>query len=146
VQFPVIIGLHRSFLLDRLVFVVALSATVFIGLYPRSPWLLSGLLVLLWLLAGQAWRRLSLPYAALRLNHDGSIEGRRQGCTEFQPLLCLPGATVHPWLTVLHLQPEGGGATQVLPLTVDSTGADEFRRLRVFLRWQMRFSVSNDAA
>ena len=145
-QFPVDIGLRRSFLLDRLVFFVALSATVFICFYPRSPWLLSGLLVFVWLLAGLAWWRLSLPFAALRLTRDGGVEGRRPGCTEFLPLLCLPGATVHPWLTVLYLKPESGGATQVLPVTVDSTAPDEFRRLRVFLRWQTRFSVSDEAA
>jgi len=145
VQFPVIIGLHRSFLLDRLVFLVALSATVFICFYPRPPWLLIGVLVFVWLLALLAWRRSSPPFVSLRLSCDGSIEGRREDSTEFLPLSCQPGAFVHPWMTVLYLKPEGGGATEVLPVTVDSTGPDEFRRLRIFLRWQTRFSVSDDA-
>jgi len=146
VQFPVTIGLHRSFLLDRVVLLVALAASLFIGFYPGSPWLLLGLLVLVWLLAGFAWWRLALPFASLRLASDGGIEGRLQGCSEFSPLLCLPGATVHPWLTVLYLKPENGGMTRVLPVTIDSTGPDEFRSLRIFLRWQTRFSVSDDAA
>ncbi len=145
-QFPVIIGLHRSFLLDRLLLLVLLASVVFIGFYPGDPWWVAGLLVLVCLLAGLAWRQLQPPFAALRLTHDGRVEGRLQEDGEFVALRCLPGATVHRWLTVLHLAPESGGAASVLVVTVDSSGPDEFRRLRVFLRWQNRVSASGDVA
>ncbi|WP_028995616.1 protein YgfX [Azonexus hydrophilus] len=145
-QFPVIIGLHRSFLLDRLLLLVVLASVVFIGFYPGEPWQVAGLLVVVVLLVGLAWRQLRPPFAALRLTHDGRVEGRLQEDGEFVALRCLPGATVHRWLTVLHLAPESGGAASVLVVTVDSSGPDEFRRLRVFLRWQNRVSASGDVA
>lgn len=145
-QFPVIIGLHRSFLLDRLLLLVLLASVVFIGFYPGDLWVVAGLLVFVFLLAGLAWRQLQPPFAALRLTHDGRVEGRLQEDGEFVALRCLPGATVHRWLTVLQLAPESGGAASVLLVTVDSSGPDEFRRLRVFLRWQNRVSASGDVA
>ena len=145
-QFPVIIGLHRSFLLDRLLLLVVLASVVFIGFYPGEPWLVAGLLVLVALLAGLAWGQLRPPFVALRLMQDGRIEGCLQEDGAFVALRCLPGVTVHRWLTVLRLIPESGGPTREVLVTVDSTGADEFRRLRVFLRWQNRVSASGDAA
>ncbi|WP_298393530.1 protein YgfX [uncultured Azonexus sp.] len=145
-QFPVIIGLHRSFLLDRLLLLVVLASFVFIGFYPGEPWQVAGLLLVVVLLAGLAWRKLRPPFAALRLTHDGRVEGRVHEDGEFVALRCLPGATVHRWLTVVRLAPESGGAAGVLLVTVDSSGPDEFRRLRVFLRWQNGVSASCDAA
>lgn len=146
-QFPVIVGLHRSSFLARALGLLALASSVFVLFYPRSPWLLCGLLVLIWLIAGLAWRRLHPPYSALRLMRDGQIDGRLPGATDFQPLHCLPGPLVHPWLTVLRLKPAAGGPVQTLVMLEDSASAEDFRRLRVFLRWQaMRFKLSGDAA
>ncbi len=146
-QFPVIVGLHRSSFLARALFLLAVAGSVFILFYPRSTWLLSGLLVLIWLIAGLAWRRLPPPFSALRLMREGQIDGRLADSSDFQPLQCLPGALVHPWLTVLRLKPAAGGPVLTLLLLADSASAEDFRRLRVFLRWQaMRFKPSDDAA
>lgn len=62
-----------------------------------------------------------------------SIEMRSSTWREYQVL----GSTyVMPYLTVLQLrQADDGAATRVV-LLPDSLPADDFRRLRVLLRWQ----------
>lgn len=144
-QFPITIGLRRSFLLDCVVLFVAMAVTAFVCFFPRPVWLIAGLVLSVWLLTALAWRRLRPPFVALRLLSDGRLEGQLPRTTDFLPLCCLPGATVHPLLTVLRLKPESGGPIRVLVVVGDSTGADDFRRLRVFLRWRTTpFSVADD--
>jgi toxin CptA len=55
----------------------------------------------------------------------------------------MPSATVHPWLTVFALQAEGGQVERLI-VAFDSLPAEDFRRLRVFLRWQAEISDGND--
>jgi len=66
------------------------------------------------------------------------------GDGDFVPAQLLPGAAVHPWLTVLRLR-NAAGRVCVLCLTVDSLKKEDFRRLRVFLRWRADFSGADDA-
>jgi toxin CptA len=74
-------------------------------------------------------------HAVLGLNvtRDGlKIETRRDG---WIPAEILGSSFVSPWLTVLNLKlPHRRLATHVV-LLPDMLGADEFRRLRVWLRW-----------
>lgn len=43
---------------------------------------------------------------------------------------------VSPWLTVLNLSPENARWMRNVVILPDSVQADEFRRLRVWLRWK----------
>jgi hypothetical protein len=59
---------------------------------------------------------------------DGSFEGRMRG-----------DSTVLPWLVVLRIKVAKERRLRTLVLCGDSTGRDDWRRLRVFLRWGVRF-------
>jgi toxin CptA len=48
----------------------------------------------------------------------------------------LGGTYVMPYLTVLSLRRLGSGASMRLALCPDSLQAEEFRQLRVWLRWK----------
>jgi toxin CptA len=135
VQFPITIGLHRSCFLDRAVLAIALVASSVILVFPRSTAILAGILLLTWVGAAVAWWQLKPALSKLRLLADGRFEVLPIGAAEFQPIRCLPGATVHPWLTVVRIEmPDSQRFT--LLLTVDTMSQDAFRRLRVFLRWR----------
>jgi len=145
VQLPITIGLHRSRLIDTLVVLCAGLASLAIVFFPVSPVQRGALLIVAWGSAWLAWRQGSLKLSALRLERDGQISIRRAGSPEFTAAELLPGANVHPWLTVCRLKT---GADEVLSLVVTRDSLDEadFRRLRVFLRWQAEFSGRGDAA
>lgn len=69
----------------------------------------------------------------LRLDGSGAIQDRRGHWREVGVL----GSTfVSPLLTVLNLRLSGAGGRRSLIVTPDALGADEFRRLRVWLRWR----------
>jgi toxin CptA len=137
VQFPITIGLRRSRFPAVVLLALALLASLVALFFPRSLPLRVALLLAIWGIALWAWRRLALPLAALRLEADGGIQvaGERQ---DFLPATILPGATVHPWLTVLRLELADGRRCALL-VTTGTTSPDEFRRLRVFLRWRACF-------
>ena len=133
------IGLHRSRFLDGALLLILLLTIGLLMLWPvalaiRAPCLLAALLAG-WL----AYRQLSPCLAAIRLERDGRIGIAVFGQDQFRPVGVLPGATVHPWLTVLRLQEEQG-KRYVLLLCGDMLTADDFRRLRVFLRWGAQFN------
>ena len=144
-QLPITIGLHRSRFIVAFVFVVALLASLAILAFPRQVIIQAMLLLAVWGFALQAWHRSSPIFSAIRLASDGLISVRCLGDDEFSVVELLPGATVHPWLTVLRLKTE---ENRILPLilTTDSLAADDFRRLRVFLRWRADFSAPDGAA
>jgi toxin CptA len=145
VQFPIIIGLHRSRFMDAAVLMTALLATAAIVGFPRAHSIQAVLLLITWGLAMLAWRQLKPTIMAIRLERNGHLLIARSGETEFLPAEPEPGATVHPWLTVLHLKTEDGFCTTLIA-AVDSLKREDFRRLRMFLRWQAKFSVPGDDA
>lgn len=141
-QFPITIGLHRSCFLDRAVLAVAFVASCVILVFPRSTAILAAMLLLTLAGAVLAWRQLKPALSELRLLGDGSIEGLPEGAAEFQSVRCLPGATVHPWLTVARIEmPDGRRFT--LLVAGDTMRQEEFRRLRVFLRWRADFAAAS---
>ncbi len=81
-----------------------------------------------------AWRCAMPAVDAVRLSQDGHIECRRAGEEEFQASELLPGATVHPLLTVFHLHCDG--KRQAVVIFPDSAAREDRRRLRVWLRWR----------
>ncbi len=143
-QFPITIGLHRSrFLVGAFVFPVLLSGLV-LFLFQRSTAIFPAICLFAAVLLAWLWRYRQPGCSAIRLEASGAISLLR-GEGAFVATQLLPGATVHPWLTVLRLQ-GADGHTRVLCLTVDSLKKEDFRRLRVFLRWRADFSGVDDAA
>ena len=53
----------------------------------------------------------------------------------WSPATVLRSSFVLPWLVVLHLRLEGRRLMLPVVLLPDSMGNDDFRRLRVWLRW-----------
>lgn len=144
-QFPITIGLHRSRFMDAIVLMMALLATAAIIGFPRAPSIQAVLLLVTWALAILAWRQLKPTIKAIRLERNGHLLIARSGETEFSPAEPEPGATVHPWLTVLRLKTEDGLCTTLIA-AVDSLKREDFRLLRMFLRWQAKFSAPGDDA
>ncbi len=88
---------------------------------------------------------MSPELSAIRLERAGQISIRGIREKDFLATQLLPGATVHPWLTIIRLK-AGSGPRHTLIVTVDSLNRQDFRRLRVFLRWQADFNVPDDDA
>lgn len=142
-QFPITIGLHRSRLLDTLIAVMALFASVSSISFPVSTGYQAALLMMVWLIAALAWHHASSDIRQIRLERNGTLSVRRHLADEFLPVSLQPGGTVHPWLIVLRFREESGN-TDKLIATVDRINAQNFRILRVFLRWQAKFSGQRD--
>jgi toxin CptA len=95
----------------------------------------------------QAWP--ALQSHALRRHRD-SIVALKHGSSEFSYQLqsgawrsgtVMAGGLVTRWLTVVRIRDEDGSETpqrRVLVLCSDSLGAEDYRRLRVYLRWRWR--------
>ena len=145
-QFPITIGLHRSRILDGILLLVVVLAFVVCLSWPASIEIrLAGLLVIL----GGAWRifrQLKPELPVVRLGRAGDFSAIANGSGEFAQLQALPGMVVHSWLTVIRFRSEAGERF-MLVLTLDSTGTpEEFRRLRVFMRWRaMPSGATSDA-
>ena len=144
-QFPITIGLHRLFFLDVLLFATAgLGSVVAFALsLPLLP--LVALVLMIWLTAGLAWYRLKPRLHSIRLEKDGRISARFSGNAGFEATELLPGATVHPWLTVFRLKISIMGQVETVIFvsptvfgvsTVNRKNRQILRRLRVVLRWQ----------
>ena len=133
-QFPIVVGLRRSRVLT-----LATVATALVGILSVSvvPWPLVIRIMLgavTALVAIQVIRALSPRVETLRIDGDGHLTCQATGASGFVPAHLLPGATVHPWLTVLRLAIEDDA--WLLVVVPGSVAPEEFRRLRVWLRWR----------
>lgn len=139
-QFPITIGLRRSYFLDVVVFLSAMLASATALLW--QPFLMAlPYLIVIVLLSILAFRGLAMPIPALRLERGGQVSILPSVESEYCPVELLPNATAHPWMTVLHLRfPDK--SVKALIITAGSLSAHDFRRLRVFLRWQAEFTDS----
>jgi toxin CptA len=111
------------------------------------PWTLSVLALLgsaTVLVALFAANALTPQIRTLRIDNDGRISCQMAGRSDFIAVRLLPGATAHPWLTVLRMADERG--TYRVVIAPDSGAPDEFRRLRVWLRWRLEVSDDRDGA
>lgn len=143
-QLPITIALHRSFRLGAALLSAHLLAMVVVAL-PGWP---SEIVLFLLVGAGASmlvsWHQWQLRIGCLRLYHDGQIECRLVGRESFVSAELLRGTTIHPWLTVLRLETaEGRIVVTILP---DSMVAEDFRRLRLWMRWRADVSGRKDAA
>ena len=143
-QFPIIIGLRRSRLVDGALFAVTALGLTGFALTPWAPFqfLLVGVATLLAALVAvfSATPRIRI----LRIDKDGRISCQMTGRAEFIEMHLLAGATVHPWLTVLRLVDEQHAYRVII--VPDSVAPEDFRRLRVWLRWRLEISADPDAA
>jgi len=137
------IGLHRSRFLERVLIVLMLSAAAAILVFPVQPALQGIVLLVIGALSLWSWRHLAPTLSAIRLERDGNVLAAVMGDEELSESTLLQGATVHPWLTVLRLELADGRKHTVV-LSRDSMASDDFRRLRVFLRWRAQFSAVGD--
>jgi len=145
VQFPIIIGLHRSRILDTMLLMTVLLASAASLVFPCSTPIRVGVLLAILILATLAWRALTPTIISVRLERNGDIFVARAGEHEFVQVSPEPGATIHPWLTVIRLS-TADGRSDILISAVDSQNRANFRRLRMFMRWQANFSALNDDA
>jgi toxin CptA len=138
VQFPIIIGLRRSRFLDGTLMATTCIGLTAIALVPWPPLISFSLGIATVLVALFVALALTPRIRALRTDHDGAIGCQLIGQSEFSPARLLPGATAHPWLTVLRLA--DGHGTYRLVIAPDSATPEELRRLRVWLRWRAEVS------
>jgi len=132
VQFPISIELRRSYLLISSVCTLHCAAAVGIILAPLH-WHLR-LVLLIAVAVSLAATLRPARISSLHLNRDGRLEcGLSEGVRVAAPVLS--GSTVFPWLVVLRLRPEGARRLVSLPLFADHMSGEEFRILRLWLRW-----------
>lgn len=137
------IGLHRSRLLTVILALVHGMAGVAVWL-PDWPLVLSlGLSCLVAFSVSFAWRRAQPAFGQLRLFADGRIQVQMIGADDFLSAQLSPSATVYPWLTVFALTV--GGSVRYPVVLVDSISPEDFRRLRVWLRWKAAASGNDNA-
>ncbi|MGB4063183.1 MAG: hypothetical protein WBK19_05115 [Azonexus sp.] len=144
-QFPIIIGLHRSRLLDAMLLTAVILASAPILGLQCSPSIRTGLFFAVMLLAIQAWYALTPAIKQIRLERSGEVFIARVGESDFIQAMPKPGAIIHPWLTVIRLQ-TADARTATLIATVDRKNSQNLRRLRMFMRWQASFSEPHDDA
>jgi toxin CptA len=133
VQFPVVIGLRRSRIVPAIAGATAALALAAIWAWsPGLPTAMAAALACL-VLATLALRALRTGPVALMFLADGSLQVVEGPGESFHSVTVLPGGIAHPWVTVLHYRDSARQKRHVV-VTVDSTGSDDFRRLRVLLR------------
>jgi len=139
VQLPIIIGLRRSRIWGS---VLMLAGVLAIAVWLSWPRVLAVRLVGVAVILGGVLhlrRQLEPKLGVLKMDRDGAISGALSAKHKLIPLQALPGAIVHPWLTVVHFRDEDARRYVVIA-TVDSMRPDDFRRFRVFLRWRVKFA------
>ena len=143
-QFPINIGLRRSRLLSAVLVTIALLAGAVSIVLPWSTPVRGLNFLLVLVVAYVTWQRLEPRLSAIRLERSGEISVAVVGTPGFVEAELLAGATVHPWLTVVRFN-VWDGRRCLLIATVDTMKPEDFRRLRVFLRWQVTANVENGA-
>jgi toxin CptA len=136
---PIHVDLRTSRALAALLGAGCLVACALVVILPLPVWLAS-LAILAGVLATS--RALMLHALLLRPSSVVRIEVTASGemrCTmrsgEMVAATVLGSSTVMPWLTVLNLELPGKRLARHAILLPDAVEADEFRRLRVWLRW-----------
>jgi len=124
----VVVALTRSRLAEGFVAVAALATLALVAAIPLAHAAK---------LAAVGWIGVHALVALRRLRTRSSVELDSSGAVRIDGRegQLRGGAFVAPWLTVLRWRPEGAWKDRSLLVAPDMLGADEFRRLRVLLRW-----------
>jgi hypothetical protein len=120
--------LRRSWRAELFVTGSALATAVLLACLPLELELQATGLAWIALSSVSALRRVR-PGTRLRVGSDGDVvvnasAGRARD-----------GSFVAPWLVVLRWRPDGAWRDRSLLVAPDMLGADDFRRLRVLMRW-----------
>ncbi|GIK87118.1 MAG: hypothetical protein BroJett026_25990 [Betaproteobacteria bacterium] len=112
-------------------------AAVLVLSVPTIAHLVTGLVLGGWALLRcrqHAWRVAARSVAEVMLSSDGVIvvRHRRGGLLAGH---VRAASFVHPWFTSIVWRPDGARASRSLPLLPDMMSVEEFRRLRVLLRY-----------
>ena len=136
---PLAIRLAPSHIAARIVAVVALSTIALIALTPGAAAL--RILAATWIacaaleaLHALALRRGARAVRSMVLQRSGAIEVETSGGRSLYGEV-RDGSFVAPWLTIIHWRPEGTRFDRTLVVLPDMLAPDDFRRLRVLLRW-----------
>ena len=131
-QFPIVIGLHRSILLSILLVLMHAVAAACLVVLPW-PWLLRGVLLLAVCCSlGYALR--SPGIVGLRLAARDRLECLRANGDHVSATV-LADSTVFSRLIVLRLRVGEEARVSSLVLLPDQMPAEQFRVLRLWLRW-----------
>ncbi len=138
-QLPITIGLRRSRIGDGVLLLAGMLASLTWSLWPQLLGVrLAGIMLIfagLWLVR----RQLEPTLRIIRMDGAGGISGASGSGEVLEALRALPGAIVHPWLTVVRFQ-DSHGRCHVVVATVDSMEPSDFRRFRIFLRWRIKLA------
>lgn len=142
------IRLRRSRRLLAVLTAAHLGALIIVLIMPMNSWLRVGTSsAILTSMTHSYWhyilRRSRHAVRGLSITRDGlKIETCRD---DWIPVETLGSSFVSPWLTVLNLKlPDRRLATHVV-LLPDMLGPDEFRRLRVWLKWGHALTHGKDS-
>jgi hypothetical protein len=139
VRFPVFIGLHRSYFLICSICVMHCAAA---GIFLFMPWPPLLRIASMIALAVSLWRALRPSrISSLHFHENGDIECVLSDGTRL-PASLLSDTTVFSWLVVLRLKLEDEKRTISLPLFPDHMSREEFRLLRLCLRWNANSTMS----
>jgi toxin CptA len=121
---------------------LAVLAAVLLAIMPAPAWLDVGgaLVVAAWAVHRirlHGTRRSPRSIVELSLSEDRWI-AMRDGAGEVSAGVVLDSSHVHPWFTSIVWRPAGARFARSLPIAPDMLDADDFRRLRVLLRYGRR--------
>jgi toxin CptA len=133
VDVPGHIGLRRSHLLSWLLVLLHILSA---GSLFLAPWPAVARYSLLALVVLSAWHTLQpSTIVGLRLGENGELWFLSPG-GDFVPVRVQPDSAVFSWLIVLRVWEVDQGRLRSLALLRDSMPAEQFRLLRVWLRWR----------
>jgi hypothetical protein len=121
--------LGRSRLAEGFVAVAAAATLALVWATPLDAGLQVGAVAWIGASAHAALRRLrAVRHLALARSGEVSVDGAGGRLRD--------GSFVAPWLTIVRWRPTGARLDRAVLLVPDMLGAEEFRRLRVLLRWR----------
>ena len=135
-QSRISIELHRSRLLDALLIVAHAVAAACLALIPLPGTLRA---VVLGFIALSVWRSLRRPvFSHLQLADSNLSQlSLTQGGGGLVDAIIVPETVVFPFLVALHLRDANNGRRLYTLLMPDQMKAEDYRRVRVWLRWRI---------
>ena len=96
-------------------------------------------------LALSSWRAcVAIRGGRLSLGSDARVEWHPDGMAS-KPGVILADSTTFSWLTVLRIRLEGEQRVRSIVVLSDSVSPSDFRRLQIWMRWQLPFRQRVDA-